>query len=493
MVNYSHDLDIVIPVYNEERILEQSVTRLCAYLRDHMPYAWTVTIADNASTDGTAAIALRLAESMPGVSARILPRKGRGYALKTAWMESTATVRAYLDVDLSTDLSALPALIAPLISGHSDISIGTRLASTSRIVRRTKRDLLSRGYNALLRSTLSIGYSDAQCGFKAITADVAHAVLPYVADTQWFFDTELLTIAERAGLRIHEVPVDWVDDLDSRVDVPQTVREDIVGILRLHRSLRRGEIPIDRIYARMGRTPLEDPDGGGQHLLGQTVRFCLVGGASTIAYVVLYLVFGVLMDKQAANFGALIITAVANTAANRAFTFNVHGGRRLASHHVQGITIFAFSWALTASALSLLRVLNPDAGAVSEIIVLTGANLVGTGIRFIVFRYITFRRRDITVGAEDVAAKLDSEPAPAEPATSVAPKQASQSGDSDGEKYADSSRTSGADRDGGASTEGTRTFASVGIDEPPWLTAERARTPKRTTDNRTSTDQRQTR
>lgn len=493
MVNYSHDLDIVIPVYNEERILEQSVTRLCAYLRDHMPYAWTVTIADNASTDNTAAIAVRLAESVPGVSARILPRKGRGYALKTAWTESTAAVRAYLDVDLSTDLSALPALIAPLISGHSDISIGTRLASTSRIVRRTKRDLLSRGYNTLLRSTLSIGYSDAQCGFKAITADVARAVLPYVTDTQWFFDTELLTIAERAGLRIHEVPVDWVDDLDSRVDVPQTVREDIVGILRLHRSLRRGEIPIDRIYARMGRAPLDDPDGGGQHLLGQTVRFCLVGGASTIAYVVLFLVLGVFMDTQAANFGALIITAVANTAANRAFTFNVHGGRRLASHHVQGIAIFAFSWALTASALSLLHVLNPDAGSVSEIVVLTGANLVGTGIRFIVFRYITFRRRDITVEAGDVVVKPDAESAPTEPALWTTRESAPQSGDGYGKNYADAPHRSSAARSDGGGAAGTRPFVSVGIDEPPWFITEGSRAPKHPTDNGTSTDQRQTR
>lgn len=402
MVNTTHDIDIVVPVYNEEHVLEQSINRLCAYLRAHMPYSWTVTIADNASTDGTAAVARRLADTIPGVAAKILPRKGRGYALKTVWSESTAAVRAYVDVDLSTDLHALPALVAPLLSGHSDIAIGTRLASTSRIVRGTKRDVISRSYNLLLRSTLSVGYSDAQCGFKAITADVARTLLPHVADTQWFFDTELLTIAERSGLRIHEVPVDWVDDPDSRVDIPQTVRDDLAGIIRLRRSLRRGEIPVDDIYARLGRAPLEAPTedtsrAGSQHVLGQAVRFCIVGGASTIAYAVLYMLLGMFLSNQTANLVALATTTIANTAANRAFTFGVYGRRRLASHHIQGLAIFALSWLLTASALELVHILDPNAGRFAEIVVLTGANLAATGIRFLVFRYVTFRRRDIVL------------------------------------------------------------------------------------------------
>lgn len=398
MAETSHALDIVVPVYNEERTLEESVTRLCEYLHEFLPYTWTVTIADNASTDNTATIARRLAATIPGVTARILPRKGRGYALKTVWSESTAQVRAYIDVDLSTDLHALPALVAPLISGHSDLAIGTRLAPTSRIVRGAKRDIISRSYNLILRASLAVGYSDAQCGFKAITADVARVVLPHVTDTQWFFDTELLTIAEHAGLRIHEVPVDWVDDLDSRVDIPKTVREDLGGIIRLRRALRHGGIPLDDIYAQLGRTPLRVPGTSGeptgnQQMPGQVVRFCIVGAASTIAYAVLYLALGLIAGQQTANFLALVLTAIANTAANRAFTFGVYGRARLAGHHIQGLAVFALAWFLTSSSLVLLDIVAPGSGRWAEILVLTAANLLATGIRFLVFRYVTFRGR----------------------------------------------------------------------------------------------------
>lgn len=404
MANLTHDLDLVVPVYNEAHVLEQSITRLCAFLRATMPYSWTVTIADNASTDDTAAVARRLADTIPGVTARILPKKGRGYALGTTWSESTARVRAYLDVDLSTDLAALPALIAPLLSGHSDLAIGTRLAHGSRIVRGPKRDVISRCYNLLLRLSLDAGYSDAQCGFKAITAEAADLLLPLVTDEQWFFDTELLTIAERAGLRIHEVPVDWIDDQDSRVDIAKTIRDDLAGIVRLRRAFRRAELPLDAVYARIGRAPLEAAgDGDGQHVLGQVVRFCIVGGASTLAYAAIYLLLGLALPAQSANFLALVLTAVANTAANRAFTFGVHGRRRLASHHLQGLAVFALSWLLTSSSLALLHILDQKAGALAELVVLTGANLVATGIRFLVFRYITFRRRSVELRAGGLA------------------------------------------------------------------------------------------
>ncbi len=148
-----------------------------------------------------------------------LEQKGRGRALHQVWSDSDAQVLAYMDVDLSTDLAALAPLVAPLISGHSDLAIGTRLGRGSRVVRGAKREFISRSYNLILKTTLSARFSDAQCGFKAVRADVASALLPHVADTGWFFDTELLVVAERSGLRIHEVPVDWVDDPDSTVDI----------------------------------------------------------------------------------------------------------------------------------------------------------------------------------------------------------------------------------------------------------------------------------
>ena len=212
-------LDVVVPVYNEQAALADSVRRLHRHLTEQFPFTFRITIADNASVDATPAIAARLADEFDEVRVRRLEQKGRGRALHAVWSTSDAQVLAYMDVDLSTDLAALLPLVAPLISGHSDVAIGTRLSRGSRVVRGAKREIISRCYNLILRSTLAARFSDAQCGFKAIRADVAHALLPHVEDTGWFFDTELLVLAERSGLRIHEVPVDWVDDPDSRVDI----------------------------------------------------------------------------------------------------------------------------------------------------------------------------------------------------------------------------------------------------------------------------------
>src|SRR3954468_1267286 len=205
-------VEVVVPVLNEEADLAPSIRRLVTHLRETFPYRFLVTIADNGSTDDTPAIACSLVADLPDVRWVRLPEKGRGNALSAVWSHSSAPVLAYLDVDLSTDLAALLPLVAPLISGHSDLAIGTRLAHGSRVVRGPKREVLSRGYNLLLRRTLGVRFTDAQCGFKAIRRDAAELLLPSVQDGGWFFDTELLVLAERAGLRIHEVPVDWVDD-----------------------------------------------------------------------------------------------------------------------------------------------------------------------------------------------------------------------------------------------------------------------------------------
>jgi glycosyltransferase involved in cell wall biosynthesis len=229
-------VEIVVPVYNEEAGLEASVLRLRRFLDTSFPFTTTVTVADNASTDRTWGIASDMARRVPGVRAVHLSEKGRGRALRAAWLASEATVVAYMDVDLATGLDALLPLVAPLLSGHSDVAIGTRLARGSRVVRGPKRELISRCYNLLVRTALHSDFSDAQCGFKAVRADVARSLLPMVQDDTWFFDTELLVLAERGGLRIHEVPVDWVDDPDSRVDIPRTAVDDLRGVWRLMRD-----------------------------------------------------------------------------------------------------------------------------------------------------------------------------------------------------------------------------------------------------------------
>jgi hypothetical protein len=149
-----------------------------------------------------------------------------------------------MDVDLSTDLDALLPLVAPLVSGHSDVAIGSRLAAGSHVARGPKREAISRSYNLLLKATLHSGFSDAQCGFKAVRADAAAVLLPLVEDEGWFFDTELLVVAEHNGMRIHEVPVDWIDDPDSRVDIVSTAIGDLRGVRRIAWGLATGRIPL---------------------------------------------------------------------------------------------------------------------------------------------------------------------------------------------------------------------------------------------------------
>lgn len=385
-VTRQYILDIVIPVYNEERDLPGSVLRLHDFLRAEMPYPARITIADNASTDATLAVAHRLAEELADVDVIHLDAKGRGGALHAAWTASPATVVAYMDVDLSTDLRALMPLVAPLISGHSDIAIGSRLSASARVVRGHKREFVSRSYNLILRGALGAQFSDAQCGFKAVRADVARQLLPFIADTGWFFDTELLVIAERAGLRIHEVPVDWVDDPDSRVDILGTAIDDLKGCWRVARALASGDLPLRELQASLGREPLVP--GVPHGMVGQLVRFGIVGVVSTLAYALLYLLLHSTIGAQAANLTALLLTAIANTAANRAFTFGVRGRRGAARHQLHGLFVFAFGLAITSGSLWALHRYDPTVSKEFELSILLVANLVATLVRFVALRRV---------------------------------------------------------------------------------------------------------
>jgi putative flippase GtrA len=387
-------LEVVVPVYNEEVDLGPCVRRLHAYLRDAFPYPARITVADNASTDGTAAVAEALAAELPGVAVLRLDRKGRGGALHAAWSASQAPVLAYLDVDLSTDLRALLPLVAPLISGHSDLAIGSRLSRGARVVRGAQREVLSRGYNLLLRGTLAARFSDAQCGFKAIRRDVAHQLLPLVRDTGWFFDTELLVLAERAGLRIHEVPVDWVDDPDSRVEVLPTVLADLRGIVRLGRALATGSLPVGELRGRLGRGPLAPARVVPAGLAGQLVRFGAIGVASTLAYLALFALLRGPLGAQGANLLALLLTAVANTWANRRLTFGITGRRHAARHQAQGLLVFGIGLALTSGSLALLHAAAPGASRMIELAVLVVANLAATLLRFVLLRLWMVHRGD---------------------------------------------------------------------------------------------------
>ncbi|BAD60173.1 bifunctional glycosyltransferase family 2/GtrA family protein [Nocardia farcinica] len=379
-------LDVVIPVYNEEADLGDCVHRLHEYLRGGFPFPARITIADNASTDATLRVAHELATRYPGLRVVHLEAKGRGRALRAVWERSDAQVVAYMDVDLSTDLDALLPLVAPLVSGHSDLAIGTRLDTSSRVVRGPKREIISRCYNLILKASLRAHFSDAQCGFKAVRTAVARQLLPLVEDGEWFFDTELLVLAERAGLRIHEVPVDWIDDPDSRVDIVDTAIKDLRGVWRLARAISTGALPLDELRAAIGREPLVP--GVPLGMVGQVVRFAIIGVLSTLAYMLLYLVLQPVAGAQGANFLALLLTAIANTAANRAFTFGVRGPGRVLTHQFQGLLIFGFGLLVTSGSLFALHRWAPAAPVHVELVVLVTANLVATLARFLGLRWV---------------------------------------------------------------------------------------------------------
>jgi putative flippase GtrA len=386
-------VDIVIPVYNEENDLEPCVRRLHAYLIAGVPYPFQITVADNASTDTTLEVAKALAAEFPSVRVVHMPEKGRGRALRAVWSTSDAAVLAYMDVDLSTDLAALLPLIAPLVSGHSDVAIGTRLHRGSRVIRGAKREFISRSYNLMLRHALSTRFSDAQCGFKAIRREVAEHLLPLVEDNAWFFDTELLVLAERSGLRIHEVPVDWIDDPDSRVHIVSTAMADLRGVARLGRAFATGTLPVHDLSAQLGRTPLEPTTPGvPAGLTRQLVRFIAVGVLSTVAYLVLFLLLRDPLGAQGANALTLLGTTMANTALNRRFTFGVVGRQRRTRQQVQGLIVFGLALGLTSGTLAVAHSLHSTPPAAVELTLLVAANVAATLLRFLLLRRWIFRK-----------------------------------------------------------------------------------------------------
>jgi putative flippase GtrA len=370
-------VDIVIPVHNEEAELEASVRRLRAYLDAHIPFSASVVIADNASTDATWAIAQRLSGELEGVRGVRLAEKGRGRALRATWLASNASVLAYMDVDLATDLDALLPLIAPLVSGHSDLAIGSRLARGSQVVRGPKRELISRVYNMIIRAALGNGFTDAQCGFKAIRSDAVDVVLPLVEDQAWFFDTEVLVTAQRLGLRIHEVPVDWVDDPDSRVDITSTAMEDLRGIWRLRKRWRASPPSGTGIARRLS-------------LDSQLGQFAGIGILSTLAYLLLFVALNGPLGAYGANAVALVICTLGNTAAHRWITF-ANQGRLGVRAALAGIAaVLATSLVFTMAGLAIANLLAPGSVGV-EVVALLVASGFAALVRFVLLRAWVFR------------------------------------------------------------------------------------------------------
>lgn len=227
-------VNIVLPVYNEEAELAASVATLARFSEKHLTdFSWHITIADNASTDSTRSIARTLSNKNSHVSLEHLSQKGRGRAVKHVWRKKGYDYVAYMDIDLSTDLSHLPPLLHALERGF-DIAIGSRNTHGARVTGRSMlRTITSKGYIALIKVFFLVHFSDAQCGFKAMSRKAVDELLPSVRDNHWFFDSELLILAEKRGYRIYEEPVRWIDNPGSTVRVMRTALGDVQGLWRL--------------------------------------------------------------------------------------------------------------------------------------------------------------------------------------------------------------------------------------------------------------------
>jgi putative flippase GtrA len=374
-------VDVVVPVYNESHVLESSINQLHDYLTQSFPFTWRITIVDNASTDDTLALATALAQRWAEVRVRHLDRKGRGLALRDAWTNSDATVCAYMDVDLSTGLDALLPLVAPLVTGHSDLAIGSRLAAGATVARGPRREIISRTYNLILRVVFANRFRDAQCGFKAIRTDIARRLVPVVVDDGWFFDTELLLVAEHNGLRVHEVPVDWIDDPDSRVHVRRTATDDLRGVLRVGRSFVRGGGKVDLGDHR--RAPLRDDMGR------QVVSFVAVGALSTAVSLALFLILHGFVHPVAANVLALAATAIGNAWANRRFTFGHRSRVDRGRHYVAAASMLVTAIGVSTAALGVT--LWAGGGVVAQSLTLIVAWALTAVGRFALLRAWVFR------------------------------------------------------------------------------------------------------
>lgn len=368
-------VDLVVPVYNEEASLAASIETLLA-VEPARGTEVTIIIADNASTDETPIIAATLAATHPQVEYVRLEQKGRGRALNQVWQASSADVVAYTDVDLATDIRVLDPMVEIIRSGLADVAIASRLQPGVAVERGIRREIISRCYNRLLKLSLGVGFSDAQCGFKALSARAAKELLPQVEDSEWFFDTELLARAEWAGYRIHEFGTDWTDDPDSSVDVVSTAWKDIKGIVRL----RTG-----------GRTRVSHavpaPNTGAQIL-----HFIDVGIISTVLYAVLFLLGIQFVSEPAANILALLLSTIANTALNRGHTFGVRSPHRRLTSQVKGLAAFGLCLAFTSAGLAVADGFTGPWATVGTLAVLTAANLAATVVRFVLMRTWVFAR-----------------------------------------------------------------------------------------------------
>jgi len=226
----------ILPVYNEQDCVGKNSLLLCDFLEEKIQGDWTIRIVDNASTDNTLKMAQDASRECKKITVLHLDEKGKGRAIKNAMKDLSYDVYAFLDIDMSTDMNHIPELLRWIDEGY-DVVIGSRLLPGSNTKRSFRREILSRGYNILTRLLLGLPVRDTHCGFKALTRSVVEDVVPKVEDNEFFFDTELLARANKTGYKIKEMPVSWIEDADSKVNVKRTVINYLKNLVKLRRSM----------------------------------------------------------------------------------------------------------------------------------------------------------------------------------------------------------------------------------------------------------------
>ncbi|MBD3359736.1 MAG: glycosyltransferase [Candidatus Buchananbacteria bacterium] len=223
---------LALPVYNEEKVLEKSVLKLYNYFKNNIKDDWQIVIVNNASIDKTKKVADSLAQKFLKVDSLNLEDKGRGNALKNVWQKYEADIYAYCDIDLATDIFAFKKLFNSIINGSANIAIGARYIKGSQTKRTLNRLIYSKVYIFLVRLFFPTKIKDFQCGFKAVDKKTVSEILPLVKDKEWFFDTELLLIAEKNDFKIKEIAVQWKENPETKVKFIRTIYDYIENLIK---------------------------------------------------------------------------------------------------------------------------------------------------------------------------------------------------------------------------------------------------------------------
>ena len=323
---------LMLPIYNEEEQLESSMRTVFDYATKNLSeYDWRVHVGDNASKDKSKEIYTKLHNENPTrFTFRTLDKKGRGLNLRDSWLKEEYDIAIYMDVDLSSDINAVKNMVDQIRDRKADLSVGSRLLPASKVIgRKLLREITSRGYVFIIKTLASTKISDFQCGFKAISKELALKIVPEVEDNTWYFDTELILLTEKSGYKVYECPVRWTDDPGSTVKVWKTATDDLKGLYRTLKQKKWLRLAINEEVKKKYKSTLFD-------FLIQFSKFFFIGGVSllinwgvmllTQRVIHMEVVFSI-GDTQIKDYmiGAVlgfIVSAIANYFLNKKFTFN---------------------------------------------------------------------------------------------------------------------------------------------------------------------------